>query len=189
MKHFGEKVNLWVQYRCSLSHTPFSCSVTDSLLWRFPCHCIHTYISLRPNPPPSPTHLKKKKKSTRLNFPFPWLPCDKNKPFQGNKYWSTSSKAEAYPGKTSEKCTPPPPTPTQAEWSEHRTRNTAPWFESRSGHWLDFQLFSVVLEFTSSATLGNSQLVASCQLGFLILLCCIWILCFFVNYLSGLPVN
>ena len=28
-------------------------------------------------------------------------------------------------------------------------------------------------EFKSSATLVNSQLVASCQLGFLILLCCI----------------
>ena len=110
MKHFGEKVNLWVQYRCSLSHTPFSCSLTDSLLWRFPCHCIHTYISLRPKPPPPPPP-EKKRKSTRLNFPFPWLPCDKSKPFQGNKYWLTSSKAEAYPGKTSEKCTPPPPPP------------------------------------------------------------------------------
>ena len=35
-------------------------------------------------------------------------------------------------------------------------------------------------EFRSFATLVNSQLVASCQLGFLILLCCIWIICFFV---------
>ena len=103
MKHFGEKVNLWVQYRCTLSHTPFSCSVTDSLLWRLPCHCVHTYISLRTNPPPP----LKKKKSTRLNFPFRRLPFDKSKPFQGNEYWLTSSKAEAYPGKTSEKCTPP----------------------------------------------------------------------------------
>ena len=33
-------------------------------------------------------------------------------------------------------------------------------------------------EFKFSATLVNSQLVASCQLGFLILLCCIWIICF-----------
>ena len=32
--------------------------------------------------------------------------------------------------------------------------------------------------FKSLATLVNSQLVASCQLGFLILLCCIWIICF-----------
>ena len=114
MKHFGEKVNLWVQYRCTLSHTPFSCSVTDSLLWRLPCHCVHTYISLRPNPPPPPP--EKKKKSTRLNFPFPRLPCDKNKPFQGNKYGILQKRAP-----------PPPPTPipTQAEWSEHWTRNTA----------------------------------------------------------------
>jgi len=33
-------------------------------------------------------------------------------------------------------------------------------------------------QFRSSATLINSQLVASCQLGFLILLCCIRIICF-----------
>ena len=33
-------------------------------------------------------------------------------------------------------------------------------------------------ELKSSATLVNSQLVASCQLGFLILLCSIWIICF-----------
>ena len=33
-------------------------------------------------------------------------------------------------------------------------------------------------EFKFSATLVNSQLVAFCQLGFLILLCCIWIICF-----------
>ena len=64
---------------------------------------IHTYL-LDPTPPP-----RKKKKSTRLNFPFRRLPFDKSKPFQGNEYWLTSSKAEAYPGKTSEKCTPPPP--------------------------------------------------------------------------------
>ena len=33
-------------------------------------------------------------------------------------------------------------------------------------------------EFKFSATLVNSQLVAFCPLGFLILLCCIWIICF-----------
>ena len=33
-------------------------------------------------------------------------------------------------------------------------------------------------EFKFSAMLVNSQLVAFCQLGFLILLCCIWIICF-----------
>ena len=33
-------------------------------------------------------------------------------------------------------------------------------------------------KFKFSATLVNSQLVAFCQLGFLILLCCIWIICF-----------
>ena len=47
-------------------------------------------------------------------------------------------------------------------------------FESLSGHLLD--LFSVVPSFL--ATLLNSQLVASCHLGFLILLCSIWIICF-----------
>ena len=51
-------------------------------------------------------------------------------------------------------------------------------FESRAGHLLDFLLGRP--EFTeSSATLANSQLVAaSCQLGFLILLCSIWVICF-----------
>ena len=33
-------------------------------------------------------------------------------------------------------------------------------------------------EFKFSAMIVNSQLVAFCQLGFLILLCCIWIICF-----------
>ena len=46
-----------------------------------------------------------------------------------------------------------------------------PMFESRSGHFLDLVLGRP--EFKSSAALVNSQLVASCQLGFLILLCCI----------------
>ena len=44
-----------------------------------------------------------------------------------------------------------------------------------------WQLAGLVLgrpEFKSSATLVNNQLVASCQLGFLTLLCCVWIICF-----------
>ena len=48
-------------------------------------------------------------------------------------------------------------------------------FESRSGK------FGFVFgrpELKSSATLVNSQLVAFCQLALLILLCCIWIICF-----------
>ena len=50
-------------------------------------------------------------------------------------------------------------------------------FESRVGHLLDLVLG--LPEFKSSATLVNSQLVAaSCQLGFLILLCSIWVICF-----------
>ena len=48
-------------------------------------------------------------------------------------------------------------------------------FESRSG---DFGFFFGRLELKSSATLVNSQLVAFCQLALLILLCCIWIICF-----------
>ena len=44
-----------------------------------------------------------------------------------------------------------------------------PGFESRSGYLLD--LYSVCPELKSSATNVNSQLDASCQLGFLILLC------------------
>ena len=38
-------------------------------------------------------------------------------------------------------------------------------------------------EFISSATLVNSQLIASCQLGFLILLCCISVIV--PKYLTG----
>ena len=47
------------------------------------------------------------------------------------------------------------------------------------------------LEFKSSPTLVhvNSQVAASCQLGFLILLCCIWIIICFYKYLSAVPVN
>ena len=58
-------------------------------------------------------------------------------------------------------------------------------FESRSGHLLD--LFCRP-EFKSSASLVNSQLVASCQLGFLILLC-FYLDYLFQSYLSGMPVN
>ena len=48
-------------------------------------------------------------------------------------------------------------------------------FESRSG---DFGFVLGRSEVKSSATLVNSQLVAFCQLALLILLCCIWIICF-----------
>ena len=63
-----------------------------------------------------------------------------------------------------------------AEWSARQTRNPAVpgsspalatcWICARSSR------------VQSSAALVNSPLVASCQLGFLILLCCIWIICF-----------
>ena len=46
-----------------------------------------------------------------------------------------------------------------------------PGFKSRSGRLLELFLGSA--KFNSSATLVNSQLVASCQLRFLTLLCCI----------------
>ena len=50
-------------------------------------------------------------------------------------------------------------------------------FESRAAHLLDFVVGRP--EFKSSVTLVNSQLVvSSCQLGFLILLCSIWVICF-----------
>ena len=50
-------------------------------------------------------------------------------------------------------------------------------FESRSGHLLD--LCSVVpTSISRSATLVNRQLVAFCQLGFLILFYSTWIICF-----------
>ena len=64
-----------------------------------------------------------------------------------------------------------------AEWSARRTRNPGSWV--RVPLW---PLAGFVLgrpEFISSATLVNSQLVASCQLGFLILLCCIWSMNYF----------
>ena len=55
-------------------------------------------------------------------------------------------------------------------------QSSGPGFEPRSDHQLD--LFLSDPEFNSSATLVNSQLVASCQLGFLTLLCSVWIICF-----------
>ena len=59
------------------------------------------------------------------------------------------------------------------------SQSGGPGFESRSGvsH----------PEFKSSATLVNSQLVASYQLRFLILLCCIELVV--SKYLNGVPVN
>ena len=48
-------------------------------------------------------------------------------------------------------------------------------FESRS---VDFGFVFGRPELKSSATLVNSQLVVFCQLALLILLCCIWIICF-----------
>ena len=49
-------------------------------------------------------------------------------------------------------------------------------FEFRSSHFLDIVLGCP--EFKSSAILVNSQLVATYQLEFLILLCFIWVVCF-----------
>ena len=52
-----------------------------------------------------------------------------------------------------------------AEWSARRTHNPAvEGFEYHAGHLLD--LFWIVPSSKSSATLVNSQLVASCQFGF-----------------------
>ena len=65
------------------------------------------------------------------------------------------------------------------------SQSCGPGFESRSGHLLD--LCSVVPSSKFSATLVNSQLVAFCQLGFLILLCLFEL--FVSKYLSGVPVN
>ena len=116
MKHFGEKVNLWVQYRCTLSHTLFSCSVTDSLLSRFPCHCIHTYISLRPNPPPSPTHLKKENKKEKKRNPhastshFPGFLVTKTSLFRGTSTGQLAPRQRHTLGRL-QKSAPPPPHP------------------------------------------------------------------------------
>ena len=121
MKHFGEKVNLWVQYRCSLSQTPFSCSVTDSLLWRFPCHCVHTYISLRPNPPPPP--LKKKKRNPHASTShFPGFLVTKASLFRGTSTGRLAPRQRHTLGRLQKRA----PTPTQAEWSEHRPRIRLP---------------------------------------------------------------
>ena len=59
-----------------------------------------------------------------------------------------------------------------AEWSAHGTRNPGSWVRVPLCPLAGFVLSCP--EFKSSATLVNSQLGASCQLGFLILLCCIW---------------
>ena len=109
MKHFGEKVNLWVQYRCSLSHTPFSCSVTDSLLWRFPCHCIHTYISLRPNPPPP--HLKKKRNPHASTSHFPGFLVTKASLFRGTSTGRLAPRQRHTLGRLQKSAPPPPPPP------------------------------------------------------------------------------
>ena len=118
MKHFGEKVNLWVQYRCSLSHTPFSCSVTDSLLWRFPCHCIHTYISLRPHPPPPPPPpppprlpWKKKKRNPHASTShFPGFLVTKASLFRGTSTGRLAPRQRHTLGRL-QKRAPPPPNP------------------------------------------------------------------------------
>ena len=115
MKHFGEKVNLWVQYRCSLSHTLFSCSVTDSLLSRFPCHCIHTYISLRPNPPPPPPLTWKKKRNPHASTShFPGFLVTKASLFRGTSTGRLAPR-QRHTLRRLQKRAPPPPTPTQAE--------------------------------------------------------------------------
>ena len=68
-----------------------------------------------------------------------------------------------------------------AEWSLRQTRNPAV-----PGHYL-LDLCLDCPKFKSSATLVNSQLVASCQLGFLMLS---FVFELFVSkYLSGAPVN
>ena len=58
-----------------------------------------------------------------------------------------------------------------AEWSARGTRNPAVPGSSPALPLAGFVLGRP--EFKFSATLVNSQLVAFCQLGFLILLCCI----------------
>ena len=67
-------------------------------------------------------------------------------------------------------------------WSARRTRNPAVPGSGRA-----FVLGSS--EFKSSATLVNIQLVASCQLGFLILLCYVVFELFVSKYLRGVSVN
>ena len=71
----------------------------------------------------------------------------------------------------------------RSHWSARRTRNPAVPGSGRA--------FVLGLpEFKSSATLVNIQLVASCQLGFLILLCYVAFELLFVSkYLWGVPIN
>ena len=53
-------------------------------------------------------------------------------------------------------------------------------YSARRSHKLTTCLFCFrFLEFKTSPTLGNSQLAASCQLGFFIMLCSIWIIRFY----------
>ena len=54
-------------------------------------------------------------------------------------------------------------------WVSKEETARLPWVESRSDHLLQFVYASP--EFKSSAVLSNNQLVASCQLWCLILLC------------------
>ena len=110
MKHFGEKVNFWVQYRCTLSHTPFSCSVTDSLLWRFPCHCVHTYISLRPNPPPPPP-LKKKKEIHTPQLPISLASLWQKQAFSGTSTGRLAPRQRHTLGRLQKSAPPTPPPP------------------------------------------------------------------------------
>ena len=62
----------------------------------------------------------------------------------------------------------------QAAWPD--SQSSGPGFESRSYHWLN--LFHGGPEFKSSATLVNIKIVCVGRLGFLTLLCSIWIICF-----------
>ena len=69
--------------------------------------------------------------------------------------------------------------------SASNKKSGSPRFESRSDHFAGFVLSRP--EFKSSAMPGKSQLIASCQLSFLTLLCSIWIICVYINYLGGVP--
>ena len=70
-----------------------------------------------------------------------------------------------------------------AEWLLHRTLNPAVLGHHLLGLCLDCP------KFKSSATLVNSQLVASCQLGFLNPVMLYYFELFDSKYLSGVPVN
>ena len=69
--------------------------------------------------------------------------------------------------------------------SASNKKSESPRFESRSDHFAGFVLSRP--EFKPSTTPGKSQLIASCQLFFLTLLCSIWIICVYINYLGGVP--